>query len=114
VAIKPFNSSNTFTLPDRWHGLLEQDENGVHNLDCNQRADGLLCTVRALHTAGRYSMPYIFPANDNVHHQAQRPQGRRADNGERRSTASLHASRLRRTDAFDTASKAQPRISSVL
>ena len=29
-------------------------------------------------------MPYIFSVNDNVHHQAQRPQGpRRADNGER-------------------------------
>ena len=38
VAIKPFNSSNTFTLPYRWHGLTrEQYENGVHNLDCNQR-----------------------------------------------------------------------------
>ena len=27
-------------------------------------------------------MPYIFSVNDNVHHQAQRPQGR-ADNSER-------------------------------
>ena len=27
-------------------------------------------------------MPYLFSVNDNVHHQAQRPQGR-ADNGER-------------------------------
>jgi hypothetical protein len=27
-------------------------------------------------------MGYIFSVNDNVHHQAQRPQGR-ADNGER-------------------------------
>ena len=26
-------------------------------------------------------MPHIFSPNDNVHHQAQRPQGR-ADNGE--------------------------------
>ena len=28
-------------------------------------------------------MPYIFSVNDNVHHQAPRPQGRRADNDER-------------------------------
>jgi hypothetical protein len=30
----------------------------------------------------RDTMAYIFSINDNVHHQAQRPQGR-ADNGER-------------------------------
>jgi len=43
VVIKPFNSSNTFTLPYRWDRLTrEQDENDVQNLDCNQRADEVI------------------------------------------------------------------------
>jgi hypothetical protein len=51
------------------------------------------------------AMAHIFSMNDNVHHQAQRPQGR-ADK--------LRTSRSKRTGVFGTASKAKPRISSVL
>jgi hypothetical protein len=51
------------------------------------RAFGLSQIDRSPHQAttlalNRDTMAHIFSINDNVHHQAQRPQGR-ADNGER-------------------------------
>ena len=59
---------------------MEPQTKKPRNHDCNPRPGGLLFEDAI--ALDRDTMTHFFSINDNVHHQAQRPQGR-ADKGER-------------------------------